>query len=248
MPRTRRQAPGGYAYHALNRAAARLKLFRKNADYAAFVRVIDEALERHPIRLLGYCLMPTHWHFVLWPAADGELSAFLRWLTLTHSVRWHKSHRSIGSGHLYQNRFKSFAIEADSHLFSVLRYVERNPLRAGLVKRAEDWPWSSLACRLADNEATHKRLHGGPVSLPSKWVRLVNQPQTDAELEALRQSVARGRPYGSESWVQKVVHQLGLESTIRPRGRPRKEPQTPRRGSTDGPRLQSRGVMKTSSM
>jgi putative transposase len=103
--------------------------------------VWGEPLERHPIRILGYCIMPTHWHVVLWPDADGQLSAFLRGLTLTHAVRWHKHHHSTGSGHLYQNRFKAFAIAKGDRILTVLRYVERNPLRAGLVRRAKDWPW-----------------------------------------------------------------------------------------------------------
>jgi putative transposase len=223
MPRSARQTPGGYVYHALNRATARLKLFRKAADYAAFLGVLDEALERHPIRVLGYCIMPTHWHMVLWPATDRELTAFLRWLTLTHSVRWHKHYHSSGSGHVYQNRFKAFAVAEDDHLLTVLRYVERNPLRAGLVRRAEDWPWSSLACRLAGGEVAQKRLHPGPVPLTAEWPRWVNKPQTEAELEALRLSVARGRPYGADAWVEDVVESLGLQSTIRPRGRPRKQ-------------------------
>ena len=96
--------------------------------------------------------MPMHWHVVLWPEAEGQLSSFLRWLTLTHSIRWHSHHHSTGSGHVYQNRFKAFAVAEDDHLLTVLRYVERNPLRAGLVS-AEDWPWSSLACRRAGGEA-----------------------------------------------------------------------------------------------
>jgi putative transposase len=223
MPRSSRQTPGGYVYHALNRGTARLKLFRKSADYAAFLRVFDEALERDPLRVLGYCIMPTHWHFVLWPAATGELTACLRGLMLTHSVRWHKHYHSTGCGHVYQNRFKAFPVAEDEHLLNVLRYVERNPLRAGLVRRAEDWPWSSLACRLAEGELALRRLHAGPVALPKDWLQLVNQPQTEAELEALRRSVARGRPYGSDRWVQAVVQRLGLQSTIRPRGRPRKQ-------------------------
>ena len=214
-------------YHALNRATARLKLFRKAADYAAFLRVFDEALARHPLRILGYCLMPTHWHFLLWPAADGELTAFLRWLTLTHSVRWHQHYRSAGSGHVYQNRFQAFAVAEDKHLWSVLRYVERNPLRAGLVRRAEDWPWSSLACRLAHGEDALRRLHPGPLALAGNWLEVVNQPQTEAELEALHRSVARGCPYGSDGWMQAVVQRLGLQSTIRARGRPRKQSTEP---------------------
>jgi putative transposase len=223
MPRNARQTPAGYVYHALNRATARLKLFRKAADYAAFLRAFDEALERHPIRVLGYCLLPTHWHVVLWPTADGQLSSFLRWLTLTHSVRWHKHYHSTGSGHVYQNRFKAFAVAEDEHLLTVLRYVERNPLRAGLVRRAEDWAWSSLACRLVGGAVAQRRLHPWPVAVPANWVQTVNRAQTEAELAALRRSVARGRPFGSETWVQGVVQRLGLQSTIRPRGRPRKQ-------------------------
>ena len=213
--------PGGYVYHALNRGTAHLTLFRKPADYDAFRRILKEALGRHPTRLLGYCLMPTHWHVVLWPERDGQLTALLRWLALTHSVRWQAHYHSVGSGHVYQNRFKAFPVAEDEHLLALLRYVERNPLRAGLVRRAEDWAWSSLADRVAGGEAA-RWLHPGPVPVPGDWVRWVNEPQTEAELDAVRASVVRGRPYGSAEWVQGVVERLGLQATVRPRGRPRK--------------------------
>lgn len=222
MSRKARQTPGGYVYHALNRATARLTLFRKPADYDAFVRVLDEALEEYPCRVLGYCLMPTHWHFVLWPEGDHDMSALLRWLTLTHAVRWQSHYHRVGSGHVYQNRFKAFPIAEDQHLYTVLRYVERNPLRAGLVPGMADWPWSSAACRLAGGEAAARRLHPWPVPYPPTWSAWLEEPQTAAEVAAVRQSVVRGRPYGSEPWVRSVVERLGLQSSIRPRGRPRK--------------------------
>ena len=125
MARRPRSAPGGYVYHVLNRAVARLRLFEKPADYDAFERVLGLARDEHPMRVLGYCLMPNHWHLVLWPRKDGELTAFVRWLTHTHSMRWHAHFHTMGGGHLYQGRFKSFPIERDEHLYSVLRYVER---------------------------------------------------------------------------------------------------------------------------
>src|SRR5260370_4956552 len=96
--------------------------------------------------------MSTHWHLVLWPAADGQLSAFLRWLPLTHSVRWHSHYHSTGSGHVYQNRFKAFAVAEDDRLLTVLRYAERNPLRAGLVRRAVGLLGALLASRFASGE------------------------------------------------------------------------------------------------
>ena len=161
MPRTRRQTPGGYVYHALNRACARLALFRKDRDHEAFLRVVDEALERHPIRVLGYCVMPNHWHFVLWPKRDTDMTDFLRWLTHTHTMRWHTHYHTVGSGHLYQGRFKAFPIQEDLHLLTVLRYVARKAVRAGLVERVEDWRYSSAAPRLvADLRRTSERFVG----------------------------------------------------------------------------------------
>jgi len=123
MPRVARYAPGGFAYHALNRRVARLPLFEKDGDYEAFERVLLLALEKHPIRVLTYCLMPNHWHFVLWPRRDGELTDFLRWLTHTHTMRWHAHYHTSGTGHLDQGRFKSFPIEADEPGFFLSVHV-----------------------------------------------------------------------------------------------------------------------------
>src|SRR5947207_2808179 len=192
MPRHPRNAPGGY--HALNRGVARLPLFEKDGDYEAFERVVVEAAAEHPTRILGYCLMPNHWHFVLWPRAEGELTTFLRWLTHTHTQRWHAHYHTSGTGHLYQGRFKAFPVEEDEHLYTVLRYVERNPLRAGLVARAQDWRWSSLGRRHSGREEKQPLLHAWPVPRPKGWAEPVNRPQTNAAVEAIRQSVARGRP------------------------------------------------------
>ena len=218
MPRHARHAPGG-----VNRAVARLPLFQKDEDFRAFERVLVEALDEHPTRLLAYAVMPNHWHLVLWPQKAGELTAFVRWLTHTHTMRWHAHYHTSGTGHLYQGRFKSFPIEADEHLLSVLRYVERNALRANLVKRAEQWRWCSLWRRQAKDQAERTILHDWPMAVPRNWLALVNQAQTEAELEAVRRAVARSSPLGTPAWQTKISRQLGLESTLRPRGRPRKK-------------------------
>src|SRR5256885_2321789 len=102
MARTPRAAEGGLIYHALNRANARLTIFEDDGDYEAFERVLAEAVPRHAMRLLAYCVMPNHFHLVLWPRGDGDLSRFMRWLTLTHTQRWHAHRGSAGAGHLYQ--------------------------------------------------------------------------------------------------------------------------------------------------
>jgi putative transposase len=221
MARQRRQAPGGRVYHVMNRGVGRRGIFQKPEDYAAFERVLAEALARVPLRILGYCLMPNHWHFVLWPRADGELSAFTQWLTQTHTQRWHAHYHTAGTGHLYQGRFKNFPVQSDVHLLLVLRYVERNALRANLAARAEEWPWGSLWRR--ERGLAAGWLAEWPVERPADWVAFVNEPQSEGELAALRRSANRGCPFGSEEWQAETVKELGLESTMRPRGRPRLE-------------------------
>jgi REP-associated tyrosine transposase len=144
MPRRLRAATGGYVYHVLNRAVGRRALFKNDSDYSAYEAILREAPDFQPMRLLAYCLMPNHWHLVLWPKADGDLSRYLRWVTVTHTQRYHAHYHTAGTGPLYQGRFKSFPIQAGDHLRTVCRYVERNALRAGLVRAAEKWRWSSL--------------------------------------------------------------------------------------------------------
>ena len=221
MGRSKRAAPGGWVYHVLNRANARLPLFEKDEDFAAFERVLAEAVERSGIRLLSYCLMGNHWHLVVWPREDGELSQFVGWLTLTHTQRWHAHRHSAGSGHVYQGRFKSFPVQDDNHFLTVCRYVERNPLRADLVERAEQWRWSSLYRWHCGTAAEQQLLSPWPVRRSPNWLEHVNEAQTEAELASLRRSVNRGCPYGDESWSATAIQSLGLEITTRPRGRPR---------------------------
>jgi len=144
----------------------------------------------------------------------------VRWLTHTHTQRYHAHYHTSGTGHLYQGRFKSFPIESDARLLVAGRYVERNALRAKLVARAEDWPWCSLFYR-------HRNLEPGllsdwPLELPADWIEFVNESPPEAELAALRQSVRRSSPYGREAWQSKIARELGLEATLRPQGRPRR--------------------------
>jgi putative transposase len=171
MPRRLRVSTGGYVYHVPNRAVGRRRIFGKERDFEAFEEAIEQAKSRLPVRVLAWCVMPSHWHFVLWPRGDGDLSEFMRWLTVTHTQRWHAAHRTSGTGPLYQGRFKSFPIEDDDHLWMVLRYVERNPLRANMVKEAEAWRWSSLWHRVQGNKSG--LVDAGPLKLPRRWLQHV---------------------------------------------------------------------------
>jgi putative transposase len=214
-------------FHVLNRGNARMTVFEKSADFKEFESLLRETCERFKMRLLAYCLLPNHWHMILWPREDDDLGRFMQRLTVTHVRRWHLHRKTVGSGHVYQGLYKSFPIQQDQRFLTACRYVERNALRANLVKRAEDWPWSSLAVwRMTPAQVAREDrpvLTNWPVDRPAGWLRLVNMPQSDAEEEALRRAVHRGRPFGTPTWEKQAATRLGLQSTLRPRGRPRRK-------------------------
>ena len=144
MPRPSRADEAGGLYHAWNRGNSRTEIFRKEEDYAAFERILSEGLQKSDVQIQAYELMPNHWHLVLSPNEAGAMSRFLRWVTATHTMRYHAHDHTSGEGHVYQGRFKSFPIQDDGHFITVCRYVERNALRAELVTGAEEWRRSSV--------------------------------------------------------------------------------------------------------
>ncbi len=223
MPRTPRASVGGLCYHVLNRGNAGSEVFHEARDYAEFVELLQEETETRKVRLLAYCLLPDHFHLVLWPRKDGDLSHWMQWLSTSHVRRYHRQHQS--SGHIWEGRFRAFPIQADEHLLTVLRYVEQNPVRLKELKlrKPERWSWSSVGKDVAGLE--RPAIDPGPVDRGRNWLKSVQQPLTAEELAMVRHSVVRGTPFGDPKWLQRIVAKLGLESTVRPRGRPRKTPQ-----------------------
>jgi len=222
MPRAERTDIGEYVYHVLNRANARVQIFDNDQDYLLFEKILEEAKEKFDMRILVYCVMPNHWHLVLQPKHDGDLQKFMAWLSNTHTKRWHAIKKTIGQGHLYQGRYKSFICQEDYHFLTLVRYVERNAKKSNLVKKAENWRWSSVWRREKGNSEQKKLLSPWPISEPKNYLTWLNESQSKNEGEALKKSTERGSPYGNDSWLQTIVKKFKLENTIRPRGRPKK--------------------------
>ena len=166
--------------------------------------------------------MPNHWHLVLYPKYDGDMSEFMRWVTTTHVRQRRVLTKSIGDGHLYQGTYKSFPVEEDKHLHDLIRYVEQNPLRAKLTKKTEDWQWSSLHRRLRGNTEDKKILATLPTELPSNYLESVNTLLKKNTLTNIRHSIGKGTPYGSLGWVDEMVEKYNMESTVREPGRPKR--------------------------
>jgi putative transposase len=221
MSRTARAAPGGHIYHVYNHGNGRLRIFNRAEDYDLFVGLLAEGQRRTRVRVLSFCVMPTHWHVIVWPREDGGLSEFMRWVSNTHVRRWHQMHRTVGGGHIYQGRYRSFPIQEGEPLLKVMGYVEANALRAGLVAQAEDWKWSAVCVRSADNAAEIPVR--GHVTLPMDWRKRVNRSPEASELEELRTCVWRGRPFGDGEWVRDTAKAMDLKRTLRNPWRPRRK-------------------------
>lgn len=213
---------GDMVYHAWNRGNAGGQLFVTDNDYHAFENLMVEAKILTGMRIIAYTLMPNHWHLVLYPREDGDLARFFQWITATHTKRWHAVRESAGQGHIYQGTYKSNLCETDRHFLQLVRYVERNPLRAKLVQQAEDWRWSSIWRRERGTEVQKNLLSEWPVDIPTQYLQWLNAPQNQEELDAIRGALRRGSPYGSDIWTGAMIDTHHLETTVRPPGRPKK--------------------------
>jgi len=219
MPRIVRGLGDDIVYHVINRGNGRQEVFHKEKDYEAFVKLMKEAKERYPVKLYGYCLMPNHFHMAVRPEKGEELSRWMQWLMTSHVRRYHRHYGS--SGHVWQGRYKSFMVQEDSHLLMVLRYIEGNPVRAQIVTSAKEWGWSS------HNEVLGREKRGlidkVPIEIQKEWTEYVDQPLQENDLDQVRTSVNRQTPLGDALWLMKICQEFGLESTVRRRGRPKKE-------------------------
>jgi putative transposase len=222
MPRLERIDVGDNVYHVLNRANARAQIFDTDKDYKLFESILEEAVEKFKMRLLAYCLMPNHWHLVLYPRNDGDLALFMSWLTNTHTRRWHTEKGTVGEGHLYQGRYKSFLCQDDGHFLILVRYVERNAKKAKLVLKSEDWQWSSVWRREKGTDKQKKILATWPVIYPENYLSLLDQTQTEEEEGMIELAVLKSNPFGSLDWTEDTVKKFNLEQTLRRVGRPRK--------------------------
>jgi putative transposase len=216
MPRTSRAIVGGHCYHFYNRGNNQMRLFHDRKDYIAFQWLLAEAMDELEVPLLAACVMPNHVHLVMRPNHDADLAIWAHWLFTTHARRYHKRYGT--SGRVWQGRFKISIVQTDEHLLTLIRYVERNALRAKLVSRAEHWEWGSLRWR--ERGVSPVPMTASPVPLPASWLEYVNATQTPAEVEAIRGAIERQAPFGSDSWRKQKAQELGLEHSIAPRGRP----------------------------
>ncbi len=222
MPRTSRVAVGGEVYHVINRANGRMTIFTTKEDYQLFEQLLLDTKELLGTHILAYTIMPNHFHLVLRPEKDGDLSLFMGRLTNAHTRKVHAITNTNGSGHLYQGRYKSFLVESNEYLLTLIKYVERNPVRAKLVQKCEDWQWGSAYRRIKGTPKENKLLDTLPTEVPVRYSSWINTTEEKKVIESIRRSVIKGTPYGGETWIEKMVTNHKLQSSLRSSGRPKK--------------------------
>jgi putative transposase len=201
MPRALRAIVANYCYHVLNRANRRAEVFHEPADYCAFLALMTKAQAHEELPILAACLMPNHFHLVVRPYRAESISRWVHWLCTTHVNHYHAKYGT--SGRVWQGPYKACLVQTYHYLLTVMRYVERNAAEARIVRRAEDWPWGSLHWR--SHPAPNLSLTPAPIDLPSYWPEFVNQPQTAAELEAIRDCVNGQKPFGDPAWIEELT-------------------------------------------
>ncbi len=223
MTRSLRINVGGEIYHCINRSVGRQTIFREHKDYRLFENILQELVDITGMRILAYCIMPNHFHLVLYPENNGELSDFMKRLTGTHTQRYRLATQTIGEGPLYQGRYKSFIIQNDMHLFTVLRYVERNPITAGLVDNPLSWKYGSVYRRYNGTVKEKQLLSQWVCEEPDDYLNLLSQALTLKEIEKIESSEVKGIPFGNDVYVISTAEKYGVGSILRGKGRPRKE-------------------------
>ena len=186
MPRDSRNLPAGCIVHCVNRANDKRPLFERAAEYEDFLCLVAWAKGQCPVRIIAYCIMYNHWHFVFWVEFEWEVSAFLHRLTTTHAVKWRTRTNTIGCGSVYQGRFKSSQVLSEQYYYNLLRYVEQNPLRANLVRSAKDWRWSSLPERMGNGRSL---LDPGPLVLLPDWALHIDNPLDRTTVDDIHRSL-----------------------------------------------------------
>jgi putative transposase len=219
MPRIARGLADNQIYHVINRGNRRETIFHDSYDYDKFLKLIKEAKDLYQIKIYAYCLMPNHYHLVIYTKVAESLSLSMHKINSSY-VRYYNQRYKV-SGHLWQGRYKSFIVQEEAYLLTLLRYVEANPLRAKIVKDCIAYKYSSAKIRIEEIEDSI--LDGSPINLPENWNEYINNKESKSNLGAIKNSLDRQAPLGDENWCYRVSKKYGLESTITPRGRPMKK-------------------------
>lgn len=222
MPRVARQVFANVPHHITQRGNRRGDVFFDDADRRVYLDWLEQYSRRFSVRVLAYCLMTNHVHIVAIPGTKQALEQVFRPLHTRYAQRVNRAHG--WAGHLWQGRYFSAALD-DTYLWAAIRYVERNPVRARMVHKAEDYPWSSASahCGLKADAVLDSDAAWFDQSRPvDNWSEWLSQDDDNRQLDVLRRNVESGHPCGSDAFVDELERAAGRALRPRGRGRPAK--------------------------
>jgi len=206
MPRIARGLAGGEIYHIINRGNRKMAIFHDEKDYKKFIELLFRGRDIADVKLYAFAIMPNHFHLIAKPKESNDISKYMQWVLTSYVRYYNKTYKT--SGHLWQGRYKSFIVKKDNYLINLYNYVLENPLRAKL----ENWKHTS------ENYKNSGFIEELPVEISE-----IKKNIDKKEIENIRHCIERQSPYGDETWREKICKKYNLSSTIRPRGRPKKE-------------------------
>lgn len=223
MPRIARPVFAGVPHHITQRGNRREDVFFNDEDRAVYLEWLRDYCEQHDVQILAYCLMTNHVHVIAVPGSDEALQAVFRPLHTRYAQRINRARK--WKGHFWQGRFFSSALD-DAYLWAAIRYVERNPVRAKMVRRAENYAWSSAAAHCGfkqDPALTTQRSWLRQLETIADWAEWLAAGDQPEQLDILRRYVERGLPCGKDSFISKLERKAGQLLRWRARGRPKLE-------------------------
>lgn len=220
MPRIPRIVGAGYPHHIVGRGNNRERVFANPMDYEKYLSFLLKYSEEKEAAVLAYCLMPNHIHLLVRPSAEGTLAKMMQGVTLCYSKYFNKENGR--TGRLWECRYYSTVIDGDSYLWTVSKYIENNPVRAGIVKRAEDYPYSSAKAHLLGRKDPLLKEPLFDKSELNEYKGFIRSEEDKKILEEIRKQTRLGKPLGDGGFLNTLSDRLGHDLSFRPKGRPRK--------------------------
>lgn len=221
MPRTARIVVPNLPYHITQRGNYRQDVFEDDEDRVSYLSWINDYSKKYKLSIVAYCLMDNHVHFIVIPRDDFSLAKVFSISHMRYSQYFNKKKKA--SGHLWQGRFYSCVMD-DDYLVTSLRYVERNPVRAGIVRKPWQWKWSSAGEHVGQRKGIIdiEKITTLIDTSHEEWKGYIDLAENKEEVENIRKHTLLGRPLGTKDFIAKLGKRLGRVLSVLPRGRPKK--------------------------
>lgn len=221
MPRIGRAVAAGYPHHVIQRGNNREEVFFEKDDRMRYFSLLKKYAAKWASPVMAYCLMTNHVHLLTKPESEESLYKMMQGLTLCYTQYVNRTYGR--TGRLWESRYHSCIVDQEKYLWAAARYIEQNPIRAGIVEKAEDYPYSSAEAHVKGSKDAVLGQDFFTEDRRQDYISLLRSDLPEKEIERLRHATKAGRPFGREGFVSEMENKLERKLLQRPKGRPRLE-------------------------